>query len=183
MKEYHHVFSKLTNKFELIGEGSFGYVFQTKNPKRVIRITQDLNDGWLSFAEMIMSGQLNGPNYPRIYSLYIQQNFAISLLEKLDKVPEDKAKLTRQIFSASNNFNSYNSTIKQIKNLDHTLWSEVLKLRQICNDGFFSFDLGGSNLMYRTDEDRIIINDPFYHANDFRSRCDKPLRYVSKEMI
>lgn len=166
----------------VIGSGCYAVVMQAKNPDKVIKVGNCIDDQWLSYYEKVISTCKNNPYVPQVDSVYIGDNYYVATMEKLkpvffvDDVYEELADILSLIkeyisglaseeelldcFYAAD-FIDFPSMLLYVCNKlkEYTVYNSTWEASEANDLSSTALDLHQNNVMFR--EGQLVITDPW----------------------
>jgi hypothetical protein len=135
--------------FEHLGSGYYSAVFASKDdPNIVYKLGTNLEDPCLVYLQQAY----NNIHFPKIYSLYVGDNYYLAKMEHLDTLPAEKWRVAEELSDAV----IYETTIPDAEL--NELVCNIQKLRD--SNSSFIVDIHPSNVMLRNNL-IPVITDPF----------------------
>lgn len=84
-----------------VGSGAYAIAMQAQDPKKIIKVGNNLNDPWLVFYNTIIKNNPNNPFLPQVDQLYVGETFYVAVMEKLE---HDNTEEFRELIACISDF-------------------------------------------------------------------------------
>jgi hypothetical protein len=153
------------NGWELIGEGTFGNVYEKDGQPDVLKVGGGKLDAWPAFAALVMTRHVGNPYALQVKSLEWFGDFYVARIERMDHTISRESNNPQRIeysemVSALRNL-KYRKYTPTVRHLEHTRPELYRLLRDIVDFILLEADsdLHDENVMVAPDG-RVVITDP-----------------------